>query len=306
MIQTNRQNFHSSFDTRALAEHSPRLLMRFDILHRTRYSYETPVKDSFNELRLEPVTNEHQTVESFKLRVDPIRPVQRYEDFFKNAVHHFEVTESHSALTIESSVRVSTRRLMLPLDATPAPLSRRTEAGRSERCFDYLLDSSYVDLDPSTWRLALDAIEGKTDMWQASVAIMGFVHGYLKYTPLSTHVHSHMREVIEQRAGVCQDFAHVMLGLCRSVKIPALYVSGYLATETASATHAWIEVFIPDIGWRGLDPTHNRATDETYVKIGVGRDYADVAPIRGHYRGTTDRRMEVEVKITPLDGVSLD
>jgi transglutaminase-like putative cysteine protease len=106
-----------------------------------------------------------------------------------------------------------------------------------------------------------------------------------------------MRDVLREKRGVCQDFAHVTLGLCRSLKIPALYVSGYLATEIASATHAWVEILIPGVGWRGLDPTHNRQTDETYVKIAVGRDYADVPPLAGTYKGTTDRKMEVDVKI---------
>ncbi|HEX7652404.1 MAG TPA: transglutaminase family protein, partial [Verrucomicrobiae bacterium] len=88
-----------------------------------------------------------------------------------------------------------------------------------------------------------------------------------------------------------------MISLCRALKIPALYVSGYLATEAASATHAWMEVYIPGQGWQPLDPTHNRQPDETYVKIAVGRDYADVPPISGTYKGTTDRQMDVKVTI---------
>ncbi|MBN9693494.1 MAG: transglutaminase family protein [Verrucomicrobia bacterium] len=274
--------------------------MRFEILHRTRYSYASPVRESFNEVRLKPVTNEHQTVESFLLKVLPPGRLKHYEDFYKNWVHHFEIPEAHSHLSIEALTRISTRPQALSLDLTPAPMSRLVEAARSERCFDYLQPSRYVDLDPATWRLALDATAGQTDIWQASVAIMRFLYGHLKYVSNSTHVHTHMSEVLEQRAGVCQDFAHVMLGMCRAVKIPALYVSGYLATECASATHAWVEVFVPGQGWCALDPTHNRAPDETYVKIAVGRDYADVTPVRGHYRGTTERQMEVEVVITPL------
>jgi transglutaminase-like putative cysteine protease len=82
------------------------------------------------------------------------------------------------------------------------------------------------------------------------------------------------------------------------VKIPALYVSGYLATESASATHAWVEVFIPSVGWRGLDPTHNCQTDESYLKLAIGRDYDDVAPVTGHYKGTLERKMEVAVQIS--------
>jgi transglutaminase-like putative cysteine protease len=130
---------------------------------------------------------------------------------------------------------------------------------------------------------------------------MNFVHGFLKYEPQATHVHTHMRDVIKERRGVCQDYAHLMIGLCRGLKIPARYVSGYLATEAASATHAWVEVFIPGCGWQALDPTHNCQADGTYVNIAIGRDYADVPPVAGNYRGTLQRTMEVEVKITPVE-----
>jgi transglutaminase-like putative cysteine protease len=275
--------------------------MRFHIVHRTRYTYASPVRESFNEIRLRPFTNEHQTVESFLLKILPPCRLRHYEDFYKNTVHHFEIPESHISVVVEALSTVSTRSIALPLDATPAPLDRLPECARNERCFDYLLPSRYVDTDPETWRLAVDAITGRTDIWQAAVAIMRFIYGNFRYTPLSTHVHTHMREVLQQRAGVCQDFAHVMLGMCRAVKIPALYVSGYLATESASATHAWVEVFLPDLGWRGLDPTHNCAADENYVKIAVGRDYADVTPVSGHYKGTLDRKMEVTVEISRAD-----
>lgn len=275
--------------------------MRFQIVHRTRYAYASPVRESFNEIRLQPVSNEHQTVESFLLKILPPSRLRHYDDFYKNVVHHFEIPEPHTAVLVEAMTTVSTRSIALPLEATPASLDRLSECARTERCFDYLLPSRYVEWDPEAWRLAVDAIQGATDIWQAAVAVMRFIHGHFRYTPLSTHVHTHMRQVIEQRQGVCQDFAHVMLGLCRSLKIPALYVSGYLATESASATHAWIEVFVPDVGWRGLDPTHNRAVDENYVKIAVGRDYADVTPVSGHYKGTLDRRMEVTVDIRKLE-----
>ncbi len=93
------------------------------------------------------------------------------------------------------------------------------------------------------------------------------------------------------------DMAHVLIGLCRSLRIPALYVSGYLATEKASATHAWTEVFVPGAGWQPLDPTHNRQPDESYIKIAVGRDYADVPPFKGAYKGTTEHKMSVAVRI---------
>jgi transglutaminase-like putative cysteine protease len=237
-------------------------------------------------------------VDYFLLKVLPAARLQHHHDFYSNVIHHFEIPEPHSTLMVESNLRVTTRpRPQLAVTDTPWPLARIGEAARETRVFDFLQDSRFVELSPEVWRLALDITDGVTDTWKAALALMNFVHGQLKYESNSTNVHTHARDVLKERRGVCQDFAHVMISLCRTLKIPALYVSGYLATEVASATHAWVEVLIPSLGWRALDPTHNRQTDETYVKIAVGRDYADVPPLTGNYKGTTDRQMQVQVSI---------
>jgi len=274
--------------------------MKYDILHCTRYAYSSPVRDSFNDVRLQPMPIPEQTVESFLLKVLPSARLTHFTDFYSNWVNHFEILEPHSYLAIEAQSRVKTH--------PPAPLpaeklcskEKMREAPNIERCFDYLQSSRYVELSSDAWKLALDATVDIDDAWLSVLAMMKFVHGFLKYESNSTNVHTHMTEVLKDRRGVCQDFAHLMLGMCRTLKIPARYVSGYLATESASATHAWVEAFIPGHGWRGLDPTHNRQIDETYVKIGNGRDYGDVPPVTGNYRGTLERKMTVEVKITPI------
>ena len=272
--------------------------MKWEILHRTRFNYASPVRDSFNEVRLQPQSSDQQTVDSFLLKVLPAARLRHYADFYHNTIHHFEIPEPHPSLTVESQCRVTTRPApFLAEEATPFPLWRIDEALRWERSYDFLQPSRFVDTRPETWRLALDVLADQQDTWQAALALMRFVHGHLKYESASTHVHTHMQDVLTQRRGVCQDFAHVLLGLCRAVRIPACYVSGYLATEAASATHAWTEVLIPGIGWRALDPTHNCQPGETYVKIAVGRDYADVAPVSGHYVGNTQRSMEVSLSI---------
>lgn len=276
--------------------------MKFEIIHRTIYRYASPVRDSFNEARLQPFSNETQSVDQFLLKVLPATRLQHHYDFYSNTVHHFEIAEPHSSLLVESHLRVTTRRPSYPARTdTPWPLARIGEAQREPRVFDFLRESLYVDTSPEAWRLALDATAGLTDTWQAALAIMAFVRENFKYEPLSTTVYTHMRDVLKNRRGVCQDFAHVMIGLCRSLKIPALYVSGYLATEMASATHAWVEVLLPGTGWVGLDPTHNRLADDTYVKIAVGRDYADVRPVAGNFKGNTDWKLDVKVDIKRLE-----
>ena len=275
--------------------------MKLDILHRTRYVYSSPVRDSFNDVRLEPPSIPEQTVESFLLKVLPAVRLKHYNDFFGNWIHHFEIPEAHGYLLIESQSRVITHwPSAIPADTELCPLAKISEAAHIERCFDFLQTSRFIELEADAWRLALDAAENLTDVWQVALAVMRFTHGYLKYESKSTHVHTHMRDVLRERRGVCQDFAHVMIGMCRALKIPALYVSGYLAAEAASATHAWVEVYIPGTGWRALDPTHNRQIDGSYVKIGHGRDYGDVPPVSGNYRGTLERTMEVQVQISAV------
>jgi transglutaminase-like putative cysteine protease len=274
--------------------------MKWEIFHRTRYNYATPVRDSFNDVRLQPMPIPEQTVESFLLRILPAARLTHFKDFYSNWVNHFEIIEPHSYLMIEATSRIVTHPPAPLPDEPLCSFDQLHDAPNIERSFDYLLECRFVEVSAEAWKLAVDATLGIHDAWQATLALMRFVNGHLKYVSASTHVHTHMSEVLRERRGVCQDFAHVMLGLCRALKIPARYISGYLATEAASATHAWVEVFIPGHGWRGLDPTHNCQINGTYIKIGNGRDYADVSPISGNYRGTRDRKMEVEVKITSV------
>ena len=281
--------------------------MKLKVTHRTRYIYASPVHESFNEIRLQPTTNEHQKCDNFLLKVLPAVRLAHYTDFHENTVHFFDVPDPHASLLIESTATVSTRSLGITSDATPALLSGMAGCARIERCYDFLQASAFIERSPEAWRLALDATDGHTDAWQAAQAIMRQVHGNFTYTPNATTVHTHVRDVLSDRRGVCQDLAHVMIALCRAISIPALYVSGYLYNGPrdqllgTQASHAWCEVFLPGLGWRGLDPTNNQLVDERYIKLAVGRDYADVPPVRGHYKGTTQRKMDVEVLVECLD-----
>lgn len=276
--------------------------MKWEITHRTHYTYASPVSSNVNELRLQPISSEQQTLESFHLRVSPQSRLRHYRDFYFNDVHHFEIFDPHSELTIETRAAITTHvQPALPRDARPASRSQLKDALNVGRCYDFLQASRFVDTDPETWRLSIDTVSGEDDVWQCALCLMDFIKKHLTYQSNSTHVHTHMRDVLAERRGVCQDFAHVALGLCRTLQIPALYVSGYLATEKASATHAWIEVFVPGLGWQPLDPTHDRQPDETYVKIAVGRDYADVPPVRGTYKGTSAHTLAVDVKVEKKD-----
>jgi transglutaminase-like putative cysteine protease len=269
------------------------------------------VRDSFNEARLQPVTTGAQVCHSFLLKVLPTSKLSHYLDFYFNYVHLFEITGEHTALTVEATSTVTTGdEPVLAAAATPAPLREIGACARLDRCYDFLQSSTYVEAGPELWRLALDYTDGQTDTWQAAQAIMRHIHRDFRYQPAVTHAHTHMREVLQARAGVCQDFAHVMIGLCRALKIPARYISGYLYNgpadqlKGAQASHAWVEVYLPGHGWCGLDPTNDRQADGHYVKVAVGRDYADVSPLKGTYRGTARRQLSVEVLVSRMEEVA--
>lgn len=282
--------------------------MKLHVFHRTRFKYGANVHESFNEARLQPVTSGAQTCHSFVLKILPATRLSHYLDFYLNYVHLFEINQPHTELAVEASSVVTTGdQPSLVAEAATVPMNRLPECARLERCYDFLQTSTYVEVSAELWRLALDATEGQTDVWQASQAIMRHIHREFRYQPSVTHAHTHMRDVLQNRTGVCQDFAHVMLGLCRALKIPARYVSGYLYNgpadqlKGAQASHAWVEVYVLGHGWCGLDPTNNRPADGHYVKVAVGRDYADVSPLKGTYRGTVKRELTVDVLVSRLE-----
>lgn len=282
--------------------------MKLKVFHRTHYSYGKPVVDSFNEARLQPVDNAAQQRHSFILKVLPSTRLKHYLDFYLNCVHLFELPNAHAELSVEATSIVTTSNsLTLNADSATCRLADLESAAVLNQCYDFLQGSPYVDIGPGTWRMAIDIIEQETDIWQIAQRIMRYVNTEFRYEPNSTHVHTTMQEVLQLRSGVCQDFAHVMLGLCRAIKLPARYISGYLYNgpaeqlKGAQASHAWVEVYIPPHGWIGLDPTNNRIVDGHYVKIGVGRNYSDVPPVRGTYRGTQERKMTVDVLVSLID-----
>lgn len=282
--------------------------MKLQVHHRTHHAYAAPVRDSFNEARLEPVESEQQTRQSFLLKVLPPTRLTHFYDFYRNCVHVIDLTAPHQELTVEATSIVTTRDLpALAEDALPSPVAALAACERLGECYDFLQPSTYVRSTPEAGQLALDLGAGHSDVWQIVQGIMRHLGSEFRYLPAVTHVHTTMEEALRLRQGVCQDFAHVMIGLCRALKIPARYVSGYLYNGPADqlkgtqATHAWVEVFLPGVGWRGLDPTNQQAVNQRYVKVAIGRDYADVSPLRGNYRGTASRKLSVEVLVTRLD-----
>lgn len=282
--------------------------MRLRVFHRTEYYYSAPVSDSVNELRLSPPDTRWQDCEYSMISVLPAARLTHYEDLNLNRIHRFEIPEPHQRLVIESRAQVNTRQKVdfeeLPYGFLHADLHR---CRFLEECHIYLQDSSYIERTPEIWRQALDIQGESVDVFQTTYAIMEHIYREYRYRSGSTNVTTHANEVIANRVGVCQDFAHAMVALCRAIGIPARYASGYFFDATrdhhlrgSEASHAWVEVYIDDFGWIGLDPTNNKVIDETYMLLATGRDYRDVAPVTGTYFGAGKSAMQVTVRVDRL------
>ena len=184
------------------------------------------------------------------------------------------------------------------------PISDLMSCPEREMYAEFFTDSHYVPLEVELWREMQDALaDGRGDVWGDVLRIGGHVFRTLNYRTDVTGVGTRATDALKLRAGVCQDFAHVMLGLCRCAGIPARYVSGYFLNpgrrpDEIEASHAWVEAFVPGYGWASYDPTHKRTADERYVKLAVGRDYADIRPVSGTYRGAPTRALQVEVIVS--------
>jgi len=254
------------------------------IEHTTEFAYDGPIAEAYTELRLRPLEGGGQHCSAFRLATDPpALRVREYRDPFGNGVHHFDVLEPHESLTVTAASEVWTPESPRGDRRAPTPLELH----------DYLHPTSYTPISPAIRELAGDRADAR--------GLMSTVHGRLAYERGATDVQTQADEVLALGRGVCQDFAHVLLAACRCVGIPARYVSGYLYDPTLDgddqASHAWVDVWDEAGGWLALDPTHDREQTESYVRVAVGRDYADVPPTRGVYKGTASETLSVRVGI---------
>lgn len=256
-----------------------------------------------------PIDNGVQRMVDFRIEVDPYTPIFSYERP-GGTVHHFGIRAPHTHLTIRAVATVETFRSN-PFDGLNL-INDDFEFYRSETVrqgyTEYLSPSPYITASAGARDIAELALQkGSASAATFLLALSQLLHSSLTYDPDATHVHSTLDEVIEGKAGVCQDFSHLMIACARSQGIPARYVSGYLYVEKddegmrgEEATHAWVECLMPDGNWAGFDPTNNLMSSDHYIKVHNGRDYGDVTPTKGVYVGTPATRLDVKVHVERL------
>lgn len=268
--------------------------MRIRITHSTSVHYSGTVTDGVMLSRLGPLSDADQRWDRFDLHVTPRARVVTFVDGFGNTTRLVTVAQPHETLEMVARSEVTTTLT----DPFALPEVRPRTLSHSER-FDGLAPSRLVPLVPELRDLADPYRPSTPDgTFESAHELMTFVYGSFAYQQQTTTVATAVPELLRTRTGVCQDFAHVLLGLCRSLEIPARYVSGYLVLDdpreasardrsVAAASHAWVEAYTPTHGWRGFDPTNNLVVSEHHVKMAIGRDYGDVPPTRGTSRSST-------------------
>jgi transglutaminase-like putative cysteine protease len=288
--------------------------MYFRIRHTTSFDYDGPVYQSQNEVRIHPRDSATQRCTQFELQIDPPAAVLDYPDYYGNLVHAFSIYPPHNSLTVTASSIVER------LPESPLPMQRITieefllqDAIRSRAEYDFLNASRHVPFSPPMRKFFwLSRPEPDEDVTAYATRINESIRQQFEYEPGRTRVHSTADEILTVGGGVCQDFAHLAIGILRLAGIPARYVSGYLAppadarveTIGAQASHAWLEAQLPSLGWTGFDPTHGCRVDDRHIRLAYGRDYSDVPPLRGVYRSTSQKQiMTVELKVEPAPDI---
>ena len=264
--------------------------MRLRIEHTTTFTYDHPISEAYTEMRLKPLDGDGQHCISFQLTTQPKDIVLRYTDHFGNDVRHFDVIQPHQKLMASAISEVITPDVYQSGSSNLSPLDE----------FNYLSPTHYAPHSPD---LSLFAASLKTSdsALENSLKVMHTLFTTLTYEKGATDVNTTADKALLLGRGVCQDFSHIMLAVCRLQGIPARYVSGYLYNNGhTAASHAWVDVLTPERGWVSLDPTHDREQTEQYVRVAVGRDYADVPPTRGIFKGNAKEQMDVTVSVKSL------
>jgi transglutaminase-like putative cysteine protease len=276
--------------------------MRLTVHHETAYDYPRPVTDSVNEAWLRPLTDEHQSCLSFRLTTDPPSEPRPYTDYFGNTVYHFDIHEPHTRLTIVTDAVVLTEPedIARALANDRSPLQSPFVDGR-DRWLDFLAATPLTHAGSSVRGFAKQ-FEGKHETVSEFLnALRGRVHDALEFVSGCTTVTTSAEEALNLGTGVCQDYTHIFLAVCRLAGIPARYISGYLCTEAGpdepQASHAWPEALLPSTGWVGLDVANDCVVDQRYARIAIGRDYSDVPPVRGAFSGPDAAGPDVRVSV---------
>jgi len=272
--------------------------MRYIINHTTTYSYLEPVSLCHNVLRLAPRDTGRQVCRDVTVRIHPEPDTLReYEDFFGNKVLYFSIEKEHGQLTVEVRSEIEKK--------TDVPEDKQ----EGEEISQFIFETPMTACTEEIAAYARVSFDGKRPVLEAARDLMHRIYTDFRFTPGFTTISTPLSVVMRERKGVCQDFAHLAIACVRSAGLPARYVSGYIETISppgvekligVDASHAWFSVYIPDTGWVDFDPTNNVLPGDQHITIGWGRDYADIAPMKGIIISSGHHGLSVSVDVKRL------
>jgi transglutaminase-like putative cysteine protease len=290
--------------------------MTYRIVHKTTYTYKHPVAFGNHSVYLAPRSQDHQRCESHELLVTPVpATLSERTDFFGNRVSFFTIQEPHEELAIEGRSIVSIEgeaawpERSRAWDDVARSLPDELTAPSLE-AFQFVFESPRIKPNAEFAAYAAASFPPGRPLAEALIDFTARIHGDFVFDSKATNVRTPPEQVLRERKGVCQDFAHLQIACLRSLRLPARYVSGYLRTYPplgcprlvgADASHAWVSVYCPEAGWLDVDPTNNMVPSRSHVTLAWGRDYSDVSPLRGVILGGRDHKLDVAVDLEPLD-----
>lgn len=293
--------------------------MKYRVFHKTTYNYGEYVSICHSLACLKPKNLVYQNCIEFRLIIDPVQSdlVSR-EDFFGNTLTYFSIQSPHKTLKVisESLVEVLKRDFQHSLinhityEQTLYRFQNNFEL-RSE-LLQYMLPSDFVIWDEEIKAFAFNSFDPKQPMYACVQALCRRIFTEFKFDPNHTTVNTPIKTILKEKRGVCQDFSHLAIACFRSMGLAARYVSGYLETmpppgkpklQGSDASHAWVSVYIPDLGWYDFDPTNNVSPSERHITVAWGRDYADITPLKGIVFSSNIQKLKVEVDVIPLNNI---
>lgn len=276
---------------------------KFTVHHITTYYYDTFVYDGANQIMLFPIKDAYQEVIEQQLKISGDPSVDIFTDYYGNEVGTFTHPGAHNQLKIESITEVYVKKRTLP----EPDIFHQTQWETLKRLSQQLPYINFLkqeNFDAKAEILeAINLAQKETKSpFEVAIYLCGYIYDHFKYRKGITTVETTVDEIWELKSGVCQDFAHILLVMLRYMGIPARYVSGYICPNKngmrgEGATHAWVEAYMPDYGWMGLDPTNNCVVDDTHVRLAVGRNFVDCSPVKGTYKGSSKHTLEVKVSV---------
>ena len=282
---------------------------RFIIHHVTKYTYPEPVRDSANQVMLFPIKDEYQFVQSQQLSISGEPTVERYLDYYGNETGSFTNIAPHRELRIDSTISVITQSRVFPTDDRDiaSQWEYLDKIKQVVPFIDFLKQESFSSLS-EVKKIAENGFYRSVSVFVAAQQLNQYVYENFQYIKGITNVETTPDEIWQLKAGVCQDFAQILLVMLRLLSIPARYVSGYVCPHDQQlrgegATHAWVEAYIPFYGWLGLDPTNNCLVNDLHVRLAIGRNFRDCSPVKGTYKGTALQTLEVGVSVSHEDGL---